>query len=159
MTTRSAHVLLFAVSAVAALVSPFAQGGSVAYQNSTGGTAVDIKGVRHTAREYRGHRAPWNFADRMKAVGPEYPRADRVSYHQGSGFFRVTIDPKTGTAAQVTVLRSTGYATLDSSAMVALRRWRWKPGTWKEVDIPVTFQMASGPPRTLPPGAIPLPSR
>jgi TonB family protein len=57
----------------------------------------------------------------------------------------------------VTVLRSTGYANLNNSAMVALGRWRWKPGRWKEVDMPITFEMVSRPPTRLPPGATRLP--
>ena len=134
-------------------MSLLAQGGSSTHIN----TAVDIKGIRHTASEYRDHRPPWNFADRVKAVGPEYPLADRASYHQGSGLFRIVIDPKTGIATQVTVLRSTGYVSLDGCAIAALRRWRWKPGTWKEVDMPITFEMVSRPPTSLPPGATRLP--
>jgi TonB family protein len=155
MTHRSTHVLAFAFYMVAASTALVAQVASSAYEN----TAVDIKGVRHTAREYRDHRPPWNFADRIKAIGPTYPFADRQRYHQGSGLFRITIDSKTGAAAHVTVLRSTGYASLDNSAMVALARWRWKPGTWKQVDMPITFEMVSKPPTTLPPGATRLPPR
>jgi TonB family protein len=150
MTRQFTHVLAFGFCMVATPSSFFAQGGSSASLN----TAVDVKGVRHTSREYRDHRAPWNFADCIKAVGPEYPSADRARYHQGIGLFRVTIDPKSGTVAHVTVRRSTGYASLDSSAVAALRRWRWKPGTWKEVDITITFQMAAGPPKRLPSGAV-----
>ncbi len=153
MTQQFTRVLAFAFSMVAAPMLLFAQGGSSADQN----TAVDVKGVRHTAREYRDHRPPWNFADRVKAVGAEYPYADRQGYHQGSGLFRITIDPTTGAATHVTILRSTGYHTLDNSAMVALGRWRWKPGTWKEVDMPITFHMASRPPTKLHPGATLLP--
>ena len=153
MTQRSTHVLAFALYMIAGSISLFAQIGSSPYEN----TAVDVKGVRHTAREYRDHRPPWNFADRIKAGGAEYPYSDRQRNHQGSGLFRITIDPNTGAAAHVTVLRSTGYHTLDNSAMVALGRWRWKPGTWKEVDIPITFQMVSKPPTRLPPRATLLP--
>src|SRR5205807_1901246 len=99
-----------------------------AYQESKGGTAVDVKGVRHTAREYPGHYAPWNFADRMKAVAPEYPFGDRARHRQGSGFFAVFIYPKTGVVTQVTIIKSTGHPSLDRSAIDALRRFRWKPG-------------------------------
>jgi TonB family protein len=153
MTLPFTRVLAFVFSTVAAPILLFAQSGSSTDQN----TAVDVKGVRHTAREYRDHRPPWNFADRVKAVGAEYPYADRQRYHQGNGLFRITIDPNTGAVAHVTVLRSTGYHTLDNSAVVALSRWRWKPSTWKEVDFPITFQMASRPPTRLQPGASPLP--
>ena len=155
MTRHFTYRLAFAFWLVAAATSLFGQGRNFADLN----TAVDIKGVRHAAREYRDHRPPWNFADRIKWVAPEYPYPDRQSYHQGSGLFRITIDPNTGAAAHVTVLRSTGYANLNNSAMVALGRWRWKPGRWKEVDMPITFEMVSRPPTRLPPGATRLPPR
>jgi TonB family protein len=134
-----------------------AQGGSYAYQNSRGGTAVDIKGRRHTASEYPGQRAPWNFADRIAAAAPQYPVEARLRHVQGTGFFRIFIDVKTGAVTQVATLRSTGYVSLDTAAIAALRRWRWKPGTWKEVDVPVAFQMGSGPVTAPPPGGIALP--
>ena len=100
-------------------------------------------------------RAPWDFGDRIATAAPDYPREDRGLRHEGEGFFRVAIDPKTGVPTQVSVLKSTGYARLDVAAITALRRWRWKPGTWKEVDLPVKFTM-SGTGRP-PPGAIRLP--
>jgi hypothetical protein len=39
----------------------------------------------------------------------------------------------------VTVVRSTGFAELDTSAVAALRQWRWKPGKWKEIEMAVEF--------------------
>jgi TonB family protein len=125
-----------------------------AYQK-TGGTAVDIKGVRHTAREYPGHRGPWDIVDRIKAVAPAYTYEDRARHRQGSGFFAVFIDANTGVPTRVTMIKSTGHPTLDQAAIEALQSWRWKPGRWKEVDIPVTFTMALGA-KTPPPGAIRL---
>jgi hypothetical protein len=82
MTHRSTHVLVFALCMVAGSISLLAQTGSSAYEN----TAVDIKGVRHTAREYRDHRPPWNFADRIKWTGPAYPFADRQRFIRGAAF-------------------------------------------------------------------------
>jgi TonB family protein len=132
------------------------QGGSLAYLGSKGGSAVDIKGVRHTASEYPGHHPPW-LDDRLLAVAPNYPYADRARYHQGVGVFRLTLDPRTGAVSKVAMLKSTAFASLDGSAVASFRRWRWKPGKWKEIDMPITFEMASGPPRRLPPGAARLP--
>src|SRR5436305_5142485 len=159
MTNRvvAAKTLVFAFYAFVSADLLDAQGGSYAYQESKGGTEVDVKGLRHTAREYPGQHAPWNFADRIAAAAPQYPFEDRARHHQGSGFFRIVIDPKTGAVTQVTILRSTGYATLDAAAIAPFRRWSWKRGTWKEVDVPVTFQRASRPGTTPPPGVINLP--
>jgi TonB family protein len=153
MTIRfTAQSVLFASFAVMSSFPLYAA--TWAYQK-TGGTAVDIKGVRHTAGEYPGHRGPWDIADRIKAVAPAYTYEDRARHRQGSGFFAVFIDANTGVPTRVAMIKSTGHPTLDQAAIEALQRWRWKPGRWKEVDIPVTFTMASGA-KTPPPGAIPL---
>jgi hypothetical protein len=74
----------------------------------------------------------------------------------GTGLYRQYIDLKTGAVTNVAVVKSTGVATLDNSAMAAFGKWRYKPGKWKEIDLPVTFTMMSRPPR-LPPGAKALP--
>ncbi len=118
--------------------------------------AVDAKGVRHLAREYHEKSPPWNL-DIAEWVGPQYSARDRMSHNQGTGLFRLTLDLRTGAVTNVTVTESTGIRTLDQSALTALRQWRWKPGKWKEVDIPISFGMAAGPPQ-LPPGAVRLPN-
>ncbi len=110
--------------------------------------AVDVKGVRHRGSDYIGP-APWTV-DQIKTVAPQYPYAERTRHHAGSGLFRVTLDPATGSVERVTVVKSTGFP--------AFRRWRWKPGKWKEIDLPITFTMALGAQR-LPPGARPIPPR
>lgn len=104
-------------------------------------SAVDIKGQRYLgSRDFPGLHEPW-IADRIVYRHPEYPYDDRARYHQGDGLFRITLDPKTGLVTQVTVIKSTGFASLDNSAVAAIRKWRWKPGRWKEVDMPIRFQM------------------
>jgi hypothetical protein len=42
----------------------------------------------------------------------------------------------------VTVLRPTGYESLDKAVINALQQWRVKPETWKQMDFPVVFEMA-----------------
>jgi TonB family protein len=120
-------------------------------------SAVDAKGVRHYREDYPQHHAPWMLDDTIRAFGPDYPRSDRMRYHQGIGLFRLTLDLKTGAVSRVTILRSTGFSTLDSCAVAAFRHSLWKPGKWREINIPVTFQMSSGP-RPLKPGETRLPS-
>jgi TonB family protein len=41
------------------------------------------------------------------------------------------------------MLKSTGNKLLDGSALEALSRWRFKPGTVSQVQIPINFTMAS----------------
>jgi len=55
---------------------------------------------------------------------------------------RVTLDMTTGSVSKVAMVQSTGVAALDNSAMKALRQWQWKPGKWKEIDVPITFAMS-----------------
>jgi TonB family protein len=123
---------------------------------SGGDTAVDIKGHRHSAREYPGYYAPWNSTDRVSAAAPQYPYEDQSAHNHGTGLFDIAIDPKSGAVIQVTILRSTGHASLDEAAIAALHRWRWKRDTWKEVDVSVTFQLTSRPITVPPPSAIGL---
>ena len=66
----------------------------------------------------------------------ELDQAHRVG---GFGLYRVVVDLKTGSVRKASVIQSTGVATLDASAMKALGQWVWKPGKWKEVDVPIAF--------------------
>src|SRR2546430_17436303 len=109
MTIRfTAQSVLFASFAVMNSFPLYAA--TWAYQK-IGGTAVDIKGVRHTAREYPGHRGPWDIADLTKAVAPAYTYEDRARHRQGSGFFAVFIDAHTGVPARATMIKSTSRQT------------------------------------------------
>jgi TonB family protein len=100
--------------------------------------AVDANGVRHAAREYHGKKPQW-VIDAVHVVRPDYPSWNERRGHQGLGVFRVVIDPATGAARAVTIVRSTGHVDLDRKSLLALRQWRWKPGTWSQVDVPVVF--------------------
>jgi TonB family protein len=53
--------------------------------------------------------------------------------------FQLTLDLKTGLVTRVTVIKSTGFPTLDAAGVVALRQWRWKSGKWKEIEIELAF--------------------
>jgi TonB family protein len=106
-----------------------------------GQSAIDASGLRHSAESYPGHHPPWDD-DRIKTVPPEYSFWDRMRRHMGNGRFRLRLDLKTGAVTKVDTLQSTGFASLDKSAISAFRQWRWKPGKWKEIDVPVTFVLA-----------------
>ena len=103
-------------------------------------SAVDTKGVRHHGSDYVG-RVPW-MADAIKKQRPDYPYELRARHVAGNGLFRVTLDMTTGSVSKVAMVQSTGIAALDNSAMKALRQWQWKPGKWKEIDVPITFAMS-----------------
>jgi TonB family protein len=105
----------------------------------SGTGAVDTNGVRHSEADYGRKRPPW-LLDTIYAVAPYGPyRSDRFPGPQGSGLFQLKLDLKTGYVTNVTVAKSTGFAELDTSAVAALRKWRWKPGKWKEIEMAVAF--------------------
>jgi len=99
-------------------------------------TAIDATGKPH-------HLEGREFPGLQHFVMPVYSHGDRLTRRQGTGLFRLYIDLKTGFVTQVAVVKSTGWWSVDTSAVNALRKWRWKPGTWKEVNVPVQFAMGS----------------
>lgn len=128
--------------------------------NSPEFSAVDAKGVRHNATEYPQGRLPW-LNDPTSTRAPDYPFEDIRLRHEGRGVFRLTLDLTTGAVRRVTLIKSTGFGTLDDSALSAFYHWRWKPGKWKEIIMGVTFKMPTanlrpGEREPLPPGARPL---
>ena len=101
-------------------------------------SAVDAKGMRHQAKDYPKGHAPW-IEDVTKQIAPEYSKLDQAHRVGGFGLYRVAVDLKTRSVKKVSVIQSTGVATLDASAIKALGQWVWKPGKWKEVSVPIAF--------------------
>jgi TonB family protein len=148
--------LLLALTALLCLAPElYAQSSSADWNPQSHNTsAIDFKGIRYNGNAYKG-TPPW-IADRIAGPGADYPLEDRRMHHQGAAILRLILDLKTGRVVKVSLLKSTGYATLDRCAIAAFSRWIWRPGKWKEIDVSVTFRMgdASQPP---PRGAIRLP--
>jgi len=103
------------------------------------GSGIDARGVRHHAPN------PQWIADAIVKRKPDYPYSERVLRHEGSGLFRILIDLKTGAVTSVTTVQSTGFPKLDEAAINAFRACRWRPGTWKELDLVVDFTMSGSP--------------
>ena len=112
--------------------------GTVRAEQPLDGSGVDARGVRHYApnRQY--------IADAIVLRKPEYPYSERAQRNEGSGLFRVLIDVKTGVVTSVTTIKSTGYPKLDEAAIKAFQRCRWRPETWKELDLAAIFTMHPG---------------
>ena len=127
-----AFVWITVVSALA-----FASGSTA----KTLSAAVDVAGAHNYADQYAGSKPPW-IADITKSVAPKYPYEDRTRHHEGAGVYRLLLDLKSGSVAEVSVVSSAGFRGLDASALAALRQWRWRPGRWKQIDIPVRFTMS-----------------
>ncbi len=75
----------------------------------------------------------------LSAPRPEYPYQARSRHITGSGVALLTVDQRTGSVVQAAMGQSTGNPILDSSALSAFRRWRFKPGTPPRVRVPITF--------------------
>ena len=80
--------------------------------------------------------------DRIKIVPLKYPYEARTRHIQGSGLFRLSLEVNTGSVSKVTVIESTGSPMLDNYTSDTLHGWRWKPGRWREVDVPITFTIS-----------------
>jgi TonB family protein len=74
----------------------------------------------------------------MTAPRPNYPYELRARKITGSGVAKLVVDPSTGSVVDVTMVQSTGSPILDNSTVSAFHRWRFKPGTVREVRMPIT---------------------
>ncbi|ARU04895.1 hypothetical protein CCO03_09560 [Comamonas serinivorans] len=89
---------------------------------------------------------PPTAASHLNNPKPEYPRASREMGEEGTTLLRVLVSAD-GRAEQVEVKRSSGYDRLDQSALRAVRKWRFRPGTrngepysaW--FDLPIVFNL------------------
>jgi TonB family protein len=57
----------------------------------------------------------------------------------GRGIVLITIDPKTGIVTGTRMLQSTGSKLLDGAALKAYSRWRFKPGSMPQLNMPIEF--------------------
>jgi len=104
------------------------------------GYAIDAKGVRHPNALC--------FRDALFAPHPQYPYGAPLSRDpvvwtrdiQGDGLYRLDVDLNTDRVSQVTMLKSTGSAKLDTASTSVFKRWVFRPGTWKEIIIPTTVR-------------------
>ena len=77
----------------------------------------------------------------INAPRPDYPLEARARHWTGRGIALVEVDPKTGYVTAARMLKSTGHVILDNAALSAFMRWRFKPGSPKQVHIPINYVM------------------
>jgi protein TonB len=92
-------------------------------------------------------RQPTSLAGNLKALAvsaprPAYPYEARQRCLTGSGMVVVAVDPGSGDVIDAELQQSTGKQILDSAALSAFRRWRFKPGAPPKIRIPVTFTLS-----------------
>lgn len=77
----------------------------------------------------------------VRAEAPAYPYEARRAHITGSGVVAIEIDP-TGKVVSCHMDPSTGNVELDRAALIAFRQWRFKPGTFPRIKIPIRFTMS-----------------
>ena len=79
---------------------------------------------------------------------PVYPRSAIRRNYEGTVILLVEV-LRDGTVREVQILESSGHTILDRSALKAVRRWRFKPGTQggepvtMKVKVPLVFKLKS----------------
>src|ERR1044071_9649744 len=72
--------------------------------------------------------------------GAGYPEEAQKNNLTGSGLYELQIS-KTETTTAVAIIKSSGNAVLDKAATSAFRKWRFKPGVFRSVRIPVSWSV------------------
>lgn len=101
-------------------------------------------GEQTTATWNDGHTSPVSDEEllRYAIASPvvPYPEEARQTKLSGAGLYELRID-KAGTVANVAILKSSGSVVLDKAATVTFRKWRFKPGTFRAIRIPVSWSV------------------
>jgi protein TonB len=88
--------------------------------------------------------------DYLDNPAPTYPALARRLGQEGTVLLRVDVDAK-GKPTRVTVQKSSGFSLLDTTAIQAVKRWKFKPAqvafftVGSTVDVPITFRLAPEP--------------
>ena len=75
------------------------------------------------------------------APRPVYPYEARSQRIRGSGIALLTVDPAVGNVTSFRMTQSCGNVILDIATLDALRRWRFKPGSALNVEVPITYTL------------------
>ena len=73
---------------------------------------------------------------------PDYPYAARRDRITGSGLVLATVNVASGSVLDVRMAQSTGSVILDNSTVSTVRRWRFRPGTLSQVQVPITYTLS-----------------
>ena len=85
-------------------------------------------------------------ADYLRNPPPVYPAEAKRNRQQGVALFRVVVSAG-GHAESVKLIKSSGHRLLDSSALDAVRKWKFHPATIggvkvsSTVNVPVRFRL------------------
>jgi protein TonB len=85
--------------------------------------------------------------DYLDNPAPTYPALARRLGQEGTVLLRVDVDAK-GKPTRVILQKSSGFSLLDTTAIQAVKRWKFKPAqvafftVGSTVDVPITFRLA-----------------
>jgi TonB family protein len=74
------------------------------------------------------------------APAAPYPEEAQKTKTTGSGVYELRID-KAGGVSAVAIAKSSGSAVLDKAATTAFKKWKFKPGVFQSVRIPVSWSV------------------
>jgi len=77
----------------------------------------------------------------VRAPRPEYPLEARRQHLTGSGLLILHINRETGTVDSIDLKKSTGHKILDDAAIRCFLRWRFIPGKYTIVKVPVQYTL------------------
>ena len=112
-----------------------------------GGTAGDGAGAVKPASSSEGRAASGAIPQYGSNPLPVYPSLARKMGHEGVVLLAAEI-LSDGRVGQLVVKKSSGFRTLDQSALDAVRRWKFIPAKWMGqavsawVDVPVKFRLS-----------------
>ena len=86
-----------------------------------------------------GHATDVYIPDKFKGIILYAPGPVDYSNSGKQGIYRLVIDQKTGTVTEVDVLQRSGCQQRDATAVLTFMNWRFKPGTLKQLDVPVLW--------------------
>jgi TonB family protein len=76
----------------------------------------------------------------ISAPLPNYPYKARRAHATGTGICVITVDTANGNVTSATMTESTGNVLLDKITTDTFGRWRFKPGTVSQVQVPITYR-------------------
>jgi TonB family protein len=88
--------------------------------------------------------AEYRLSPELKAITvyaptPKYPFETDYNRAGGSATARLAVDKQTGAVTKVELTQGTGSQMLDNVVVGTLRKWRFKPGTVSQIDVPIGF--------------------
>jgi TonB family protein len=76
----------------------------------------------------------------LASPGAGYPEAAQKANLSGSGLYELQLN-KAGKTTGVAIVKSSGSAVLDQAARSAFLKWRFKPGVFMRVRVPVSWSV------------------